>query len=530
MRNRALRNVGWLALTYLVALRPAIAGDRPSVPKEYDRFFVQYKDDRSLPERILNELGFSLQDVGRSYALVAGIGSYPKMDALHTKLPPAYEDINHMAKYFKEVEYFDEIVVLKDSDMNYSNLAFFLQSYFPEQLRSHPKSRFIFAYSGHGMKDPESSKGYLLTSDAETLTDKRHGLDLEIVRTLMDGIIRDGYHTLALINACHSGAFLRRVSFGGKPLKPKKPGAHVLVCGGVDELGYHIPSVGTGSVDVGKILAGLGGIADTYPKETDGDGRITFDELATYVIQEVRFSTDSDANPIAGDISPHGSAGSIFFLNREHFAKEGAISNWKPAKGTTFGENSPTDQTLIAPNTELQDIFSLSERDRPASELRSILSGFQITLQRAGFYEGSADGIPGPKTKAAILQWQKTYRLSETGDLTEETTRSLKEADLEPPASLTEETTASSKQVDPGPPANKNTTARKEPVRRSPQPSPPPSDSDVSIPWGKAHPRINKAVISPYDSNAVVDASSSDRGDILYCPTTHKPFRNPWKR
>jgi hypothetical protein len=327
----------------LLALCSAVAGERPSVPTEYNGYFVHYKDERSFPERILNELGFSTLDVGRSYALVAGIGSYPRMPAMHKTLNPAYEDIKHLARYLKEVEFFDEVVVLQDAHMNYDNLAFFLQTYFPEQLKHHPKSRFIFAYSGHGMKDPESSKGYLLTSNAESLTDRQNGIDLAIVRTLMDGVIRDGYHTLALINACHSGAFLQRGSFGDKPLRPKKPGAHVIVCGGVDELGYHNATIGTGSVFFEKVLAGLSGIADTYPKETDGDGMITFDELATYVIQEVRSATNQDSNPIADDISLHGSTGSIFFLNRSHFRKEENVAKWKESKdATAFGQADET--------------------------------------------------------------------------------------------------------------------------------------------------------------------------------------------
>ena len=57
-------------------------------------------------------------------------------------LRPAEADLQHLQAYLKDQEFFDEIVVLKDADMNYENLRYFLEVYFPERLKNSPKSRF----------------------------------------------------------------------------------------------------------------------------------------------------------------------------------------------------------------------------------------------------------------------------------------------------------------------------------------------------------------------------------------------------
>ncbi len=39
----------------------------------------------------------------------------------------------------------------------------------------------------------------------------------------------------------------------------------------------------------------------------------------------------------------------------------------------------------------------------------------QYVLNRQGFYSGSLDGIFGPKTKAAVVQFQQNHRLEADG-------------------------------------------------------------------------------------------------------------------
>ena len=53
----------------------------------------------------------------------------------------------------------------------------------------------------------------------------------------------------------------------------------------------------------------------------------------------------------------------------------------------------------------------------------------QYLLAAAGFYNGPIDGILGPQTEAALIEFQKQHGLSETGAATTETLDMLREAD-----------------------------------------------------------------------------------------------------
>jgi len=304
--------------------------DRAQVSRDYQKFFVHYVDNRSISEKALNLVDLTWEDVGRSFALIAGISHYPKMSLIERELRPAAEDIKKLQEYLRTYEFFDEIVVLKEGDVTTENLEFFLQTYFPQRLRKFPKSRFLFVYSGHGMT--EGSSGYLLKNTAQSLTDKAQSINLGVVRVFVDEVVRSGHHVLVLLNACYSGVFLRR-SFGGpKKLIPKNPGAHAITAGGTGEKTWHIPEVGKGSVFFEKVFAGLDGRADS-----SGDGLINVYELFSYLKREVQIFTDQNQNPQVGDLSKHGSKGEFFFLNRDRQVAKGVLPEWKPGMATPFG-------------------------------------------------------------------------------------------------------------------------------------------------------------------------------------------------
>lgn len=314
----------------------ASAQDKPPVSQDYQRFFVHYADKRSILDKALNLIKVEKKDIGRSFAIIAGVSQYPDMPPTQKILKPAAIDIEKLQEYLKIYEFFDEIVVLKDGDVNLDNLQFFLQTYFPERLSKFPKSRFLFAYSGHGMT--EWPKGYLLRNSARNLNDKQNSINLDIIRVFVDEVTSKGHHVLILINACYSGAFLKRgTPFGGsRNFIPKNPGSHAITAGGTGELTWHIPQVGKGSVFYEKIFAGLDGHADTSPT----DGVINVFELFTYLRREVQISTDQEQNPQLGDISKHGSKGEFFFLNRDRQVREGVLQIWNVSSGTPYGENA----------------------------------------------------------------------------------------------------------------------------------------------------------------------------------------------
>nr|HRC87791.1 hypothetical protein [Thermoanaerobaculia bacterium] len=102
---------------------------------------------------------------------------------------------------------------------------------------------------------------------------------------------------------------------------------------------WHYASVGPGSVFFERFFSGLGGQADTLPVQADGargDGVVTVEELASYLRQQVRAETNQAQNPILGDLTPGGSLGGFFFLNRARQVRAGIAKPWEGG-GRTMG-------------------------------------------------------------------------------------------------------------------------------------------------------------------------------------------------
>ncbi len=309
----------------------------PNVPEQYKRLFFEYSDRGGL-EKVVNKLGMTTLKVGRSFALIAGVAQYPNLPVLEQSLKPAAVDIEKLKSYLRDQEYFDEIVVLKDGDMNLNNLNYFLQSYFPERLADSPHARFLFAYSGHGYADGEGemARGFLLTSTATSKTDTFNRIDLNLLRTMLDPVVDSAEKVLVLVNACQSGAFLGRKTFGMNPLGPGDRGAHAIMASRVRQASLQLDKVGPGSVFFEKILAGLDGVADTAPH----DGVVTYHELDNYLRSEIPYATDGAQIPMEGDISRNGSVGEFFFLNRSRQLQEGNSKPWDPGNAVKFGEQA----------------------------------------------------------------------------------------------------------------------------------------------------------------------------------------------
>jgi hypothetical protein len=252
-------------------------------------------------------------------------------------LEPAAEDVRKLVHYLREYEEIDEIVVLLDTEDTEQNLGFFLERYFPRRLKEFPKSRFLFAYSGHGTTQNES--GYLLTTAARNFDDTFNSIPMTTLRAMFQQVVDSGYHVLALINACFRGDFLRR-SFGDRHFIPKSPGAHAITAGGTKELTWHDRSVGTGSVFFEKLYAALDGRAGR-------DGIVTVDELIAYLKREVQLSTDQQQNPLSGDLSRNGSLGGFFFFNRLPLVESGILPPWDASKGVPYSTRFPGEAVAL---------------------------------------------------------------------------------------------------------------------------------------------------------------------------------------
>jgi hypothetical protein len=343
MRNRGRVEVVALAFvaaaTFGAGDMHAGAAEVPAwVPQEYARFFHRRVDERPAWQKALGFLDISVGDTGPAFALVAGVSKYPKMGGGAGDLWPARLDVEKIVAYLeREPESFNEVVVLLDDDMTAENLGYFLTQYFPRRLSENPRSRFLFAYSGHGMT-AANGRGYILTSQAKSLDDRFDaGISLATLRAQFQEIVDTGHQVLALINACYGVDFHRlSLAFGPEvaPL-PQREGAHAITAGGAGEVTWHDPNFGDGDGPKGSIffeavLAALDGRADQLPN----DGIVTVGELETYLRTTVSRFTDEKQNPTGGDLISTRSPGGFFFLDRNRQAEQ---DNATPLDGEWWG-------------------------------------------------------------------------------------------------------------------------------------------------------------------------------------------------
>jgi hypothetical protein len=336
---------------------PASAGRADAEPSYRPYFAVERPENRGLVERALEAVGFHGDEVGRSFALVAGVERYPRFD-VEGSLPPAAADMAMLIAYLRDQEHFDEIVVLRNEDFTLGNLGYFLNTYFPAQLQRYPRSRFLMAFSGHGVN--EDGIGYLLTQHATGPGDVGGGISLAVLRSLFVRVIDKAFHVLVLINACEAGGFVR-VSFGDERLIPIHPGAHAIMAGGSTERTWSDSRPGRrGSLFFETMIDGLNGAADVFPD--GGDGVITADELRSYMRDRIQRMTSQAQNPNSGDLRAGGSNGSFFFFNRHRQVAARVVQPWDPQQAYAFGsggsEPAEPEPTLAGTPEAAAEVFA----------------------------------------------------------------------------------------------------------------------------------------------------------------------------
>ncbi|MEP1779747.1 caspase family protein [Reichenbachiella sp.] len=301
-------------LCFVLNLNFSFAQERSDVPKAYIDYFEKFDNSESLWDRLLAKIG--INEDQRSIALICGVDYY-KNFGFDKSLKPAGEDIRKLAIHLEHSKNFDEIIVLKNEDFTSENLRFFFYEYLPKRFTEYSNSRFLFAFSGHGISEKlddeknRRSEGYLLLSSAFNTADKVNAIDLSILRSMLNQVVPIAMHSLVLVNSCYSGSFLAGQSFDPQSYL-NRPGAHAITASSIDEKAFAMPNIGSGSVFFEFFLNGIKGDADLFPKE-GGDGIITFGELSDYMKQNIITVTKGKSTPQSGSLKLE-SKGSFFFV------------------------------------------------------------------------------------------------------------------------------------------------------------------------------------------------------------------------
>ena len=136
---------------------------------------------------------------GRSVALLTGVSDY---QYLTPDLPSVENDLRDMRKFLLQQGGFDEVFVIKNSNLNRNIIERYIKDELPKKVGR--DGRLLFYFSGHGADKRGSNTGYMQFSKARA--DQFYGdevLAVKSVETWSDEV--EVKHLLALLDCCSSG-------------------------------------------------------------------------------------------------------------------------------------------------------------------------------------------------------------------------------------------------------------------------------------------------------------------------------------
>lgn len=227
----------------------------------------------------------SRSDDGGRFALVVGNSSYS--DSRLAKLRTPEADVRGLSSVLSDptIGKFDDVIVLVDSSETVVRRQ--IARFFANRLSS---DLLLLYFSGHGILD-ENGHLYLAAFDTETDNLSATAIAASFISERIDNSFAK--QQVLILDCCHSGAFARGAkgrsgaSVGtANEFKGSGFGRYVLTASDSTQYAWEGESVSGApgnSVFTRHIVEGLrSGEADT-----DGDGKITLDELYGYVYEKV---------------------------------------------------------------------------------------------------------------------------------------------------------------------------------------------------------------------------------------------------
>ena len=286
---------------------------------------------------------------GGSQAVVIAIESYPG-------LPP----VKHAAKDAREIEnrlasLGFKTITLADGKATRENIIKILGDELPRTLKNN--DRLVVFFAGNTQTELRADgtlMGYLVPFDADAKNIFASSISMDQLREISGRLPAN--HVLYIIDSCLSGLDL--TAAGSVPSSDRnylrkitsRKAHQVLTAGGRGE-SIHLQENGIGAF-AGYLLQGLDGAA-----EREGKGFVAFDELASYVKQQVSLSTANRQVPQYGNIEGEGEV--VFALVKRPPSQPGpAAADRGPAK------------VLEIKDTAEADTLSLAEKQKQMEELK----------------------------------------------------------------------------------------------------------------------------------------------------------------
>ena len=244
-----------------------------------------------------------------SYALVVGIDDY--RGSGWPRLGYARRDAEAVAALLRGQGF--QVTALYDAQATKTAIVSALQTRLAPRLE--PDDRVLVFFAGHGDTEHLGGQdfGYLVPYDATD--DSATYLSMEELRTLSEKMGR-AKHQLFILNACYGGLFglrgqVLRVDSGVSGYLQeitRRAAREFITAGGRDQ---QVLDGGPGGLSflTYYLLEALG---DRHLADSDGDGAMTFPELAGYLLPR---ATNAYQTPVAGALPGHGGGEFVFFTD-----------------------------------------------------------------------------------------------------------------------------------------------------------------------------------------------------------------------
>jgi Caspase domain len=152
-------------------------------------------------------------------------------------------------------QFFDEVIVMENDQASFDNIRYFLRDYPRSRAIAYSgKTRFLFAYSGHGIPKANAATGSLVLANAASSGDISNLFQFNELKALLENLAAENYHVLALINACYGGGLFEAEIAGGVLNNPDDKGAHAMTAGPSDSLVYALPGKNAAGEPRGSIF------------------------------------------------------------------------------------------------------------------------------------------------------------------------------------------------------------------------------------------------------------------------------------
>ena len=304
----------FFAISMVILFNLAAQLSYGKIHNNYKQFIHSVHKEESFFQRFLEQ--FKEQPFDGSYAIVISVSKYDHLAPLRS----AKKDAQKMKDFLLNNGYYDEVIVLEDSDASRDNIGYFMETYFPKKMKQEGRYRFLFYFTGHGkdFRGNRGNMGYLLLKGASGEIESHDMIDMARVESWSNKLLYVK-HGLFLLDCCFSGlAGVETKSYDTRvnPLDmAKQNGMYMITAGTAKQKSIGDSNRWKGSLFTDVAVNGMKQHADR-----NDDGVVTTYELFSYIQGAVAIEAKKvrhEQTPQLSNMGRSNDTGQFFFVYRD---------------------------------------------------------------------------------------------------------------------------------------------------------------------------------------------------------------------